>query len=381
MSNIFEKAWGYTLTAFLVIGTIFYLPIKGPVTDPVAYGYWSQEMFFRYGTIVLLMLSQLFTPLRRLDCKWLSLFVVYLVISSLIIGFSATQRHSLLNVFIWFLLYKTIYENFRFDQIKKYAFWLGVILFINFFMCALQYNGIDILFTSVSEHKPGLLDTVIGFMKIKAFLGLIATLLLPIVVCYAPIFSLCIIPLLFFGVSSAAIVAVIINSAIMSATMLPKRISLAVAAFMLVCGVLFIGLYDAPKGQFGERLKTWQGTTSLALKGNPIIGKGIGSFKEVNFATMQSNGEPIVWRWVHNEFIQAFYEIGIIGLVFILGFLAKLQRYFSTKDRLLLVLYCSFVSVVVISFFHFPFHLARFSHLLAFFIAIYHARGVEVKHA
>jgi hypothetical protein len=191
--NLIFKIWGFCLKTFLLVGCIFYLPFKGGDADPVAHGYWAQEMFFRYGSIALIVLSQLVQPIRRLDCKYLVGFFIYMIASSLILGFGANLRHSLLNCFVWMMLYKVIYENFDFSKIKEYAFLAGLILFVNLGMCAMQYNGKDLIFSNASHAIPYLMDTVIGFMRVKAFLGILCAIAFPIVAVFAPIFSLCVI--------------------------------------------------------------------------------------------------------------------------------------------------------------------------------------------
>lgn len=371
------------LSVFLVIGAIFYVPVTSSSVDPVGFGYLVQELFFRYGTMGLFALSMVLKPKRRLNEHSLWLFFSYVLISSLFNGFTNFERHSILNIFFWLMLYKVIFENFDFNQIKFIAWALGLLLFANLAMCAIQFNGIPFLFTNASNAVPGVLDTCMGFMKVKAFLGILCAILFPILIVYAPVFSICIIPLMFFGVSSASMLALLISSSFMALKFFGKTTALVAIGAVLAASVAFVVFYDFPGGQFGERFKTWLGVSELAMKMNPITGSGIGSFKQLNFALMQDNGEPIVWTWVHNEFIQSFYEIGAIGVGLILYYLHRIKFYadWFGKDKMLTVFSACVIAVLVISLFHFPFHLARFSHLLAFLFAIYHARGEDLKNA
>lgn len=374
----------YALKIFLFIGVILYVPFSG--TDPdkaIEFGYMVQDLFFRYGTIFLFCIAQTQTPIRTLKINSIPLLIMYLITSSLFIGFSLVSRASILNVFIWFVLYKTIYENFDFEKIKSYAVWFGFLLMINAAFCALQYNGHDFLFQSTSTIKPGLMDTVIGLLRVKVHLGVLAAILLPFVLVYAPIFSILTLLLFYFGVSSAAVFSAVISSISLAFMFLKKQTAFLIAGIIIVLGIIFVCFYDMPGGQFGERFKIWEGAASFVSHKNPILGIGIGSFKTINFATMQSNGEPIRWDWAHNEFIQGFFEMGIIGMAFVFSFLRARQKDFEDcyKDKILKVLYCSCFSILIISIFHFPFHLSRFSHLIAFFFATFHARLTELKNA
>lgn len=379
--NLFE----YALKAFLVIGVIFYVPISSSVgnVNAVEFGYFSQELFFRYGIMVLFCLAQMRQPVRTLKMNSIPLLVIFVIIASLFQGFTNTARHSILNMFCWFVLYKTIYEHFYFARLKSFSWWLGWLLFLNLAVCALQYNGHDLLYTHVDGSIPGLMDRIMGLMKLKVHLGILAAILFPLVVYFVPVFSICVIPLFYFGVSSVAVMSAVISSLIMAWLFLKKRLAALITILVLLSGVAFVVLYDMPGGQFGERFKVWGATASVTLKTNPVIGSGIGAFKNLNIVTKQKNGEFIPWSWAHNEFIQAFYEIGILGLAIVVGFLVKRYQEFETfyYDSVLKVLFCVCLSIVIISIFHFPFHLARFAHLIAFFFAIYHARVEDLRHA
>jgi hypothetical protein len=51
------------------------------------------------------------------------------------------------------------------------------------------------------------------------------------------------------------------------------------------------------------------------------------------------------------------------------------------KDKATLALYASFISIIIISFVQFPFHLGRFVPVMLFLMAALHARLEEPKYA
>lgn len=378
--NLFE----YALKIFLFIGVILYVPFHGTDKEAaVEWGYQVQDLFFRYGVIFIYCVAQMQKPIRELKIKSLPILIMYIVLASLINGFGVIQRSSILNIFMWFLLYKCVFEHLNFSKIKSYALWFGAVLMLNAAFCALQYNGQDFIFQSSSQAIPGLMDTVVGFLRVKVHLGVLAAILFPIVLIYAPIFSILVLPLLYFGVSSAAVIATVASSLSLSFMLLKRKWAVLISLTVLAAGICFVIFYDMPGGQFGERLKVWKGATSYVMHGNPIMGEGIGSFKALNFATVQKSGELINWSWVHNEFVQGFFEIGIIGMAIVFCFLGERQKEFEMcgKDKIMQVFYCSCISILIISIFHFPFHLSRFSHLIAFFFAGLHARREDMKYA
>jgi len=59
-----EKAFEYALKIFIVVSTLFYLPAPPNMPGPqqVEFGYLIQELFFRYGIVVLFCLGSMLKP-------------------------------------------------------------------------------------------------------------------------------------------------------------------------------------------------------------------------------------------------------------------------------------------------------------------------------
>jgi hypothetical protein len=370
-----SKAFEYCLKAFLVIGTMFYIPFKGP-GDPVSQGYMVQELFFRYGVMTLFFVSMALRPIRSMSLSHLAVFGIFAVASSVGYGMDVSLRHKLLNVFFGLLFFKLCFENTRLSELPKFAWWFGWLLVANLAIVALQQNALDPVMSKVGTIHEDISNMTVGFMRAKVHLGVLAALLAPMVVFFAPCFALAVLPLLWYGQSSAAVASCVLCLGLWAFLNIPRRWFVVLSVLGLLAGGAFVMFYDMPGGQFAERFKVWHAATSIGLKTNPWVGNGIGSFARFNFQTLQPGSENLSWTWCHNEFIQSFFEFGIIGIGIIVSFLIsqakKFKEHFSDPTAQILGL--SVLTCICISFIHFPFHLARFAPICIFFFALHSAR-------
>lgn len=370
-----SKAWHYALKIFLVIGTLFYIPINQGFTaeEAAIQGYMMQEMFFRYGVIALYIFAMPLKARRTFCIKSVILFFLFVFLTSLAGGFSVYLRAKLLNVFFAVMFLKLVFEHLNYNEISGIAKWFGWICFGNVAMMALQIYGLDPLLSQSGVIQEDRLDMVVGFMRLKVHVGVLAALLAPLMLAHAKFFLPLLIPMLYFSESSAAVVAVAVAFLVYFYHTMPKKWFYAVVSGLFIASACYVIFYDMPGGQFAERLKVWHATISLSLKSNPWIGNGIGSFAKMNLNTIQGNNTLIGWTWAHNEFVQAFYEFGIVGLVMIFAFLHKHLKdlkYFD-RDKSTIALGASVWAVIMVSLFHFPFHIGRFSHICLFLIGAY----------
>ena len=377
LSNVYD----YALKIFLCMAALFYLPIQANVGDPVMWGYMVQELFFRYGVVLLFALSCMVPRVRQLTFSSFPMLLVCSLITAVLFGFDVSFRTGILNIFMGLVFYKMIYESIQINKLKQFAWWFGWLLLINFIWCGLQWHGIDMLFSYVAGPTPGKMDSIIGFMRLKVHLGILAALLTPMVICYAPAFLLCIIPLVVFSQSSTAALAVVVSCIVLGWYRARNITLFILCAALLAFGVWFIFFFDMPGGQFGERFKVWGKLLELTFKQNTIIGNGIGRFKTLNILTMQKNGTPLVWMWAHNEFLQSLYELGVVGIAcitsYIIGIHKNVQKFL--KDKAIVTLYSSFLAILILSAVQFPWHLARFVPIMLFIMASLHASVEEQK--
>lgn len=101
--------------------------------------------------------------------------------------------------------------------------------------------------------------------------------------------------------------------------------------------------FDKSDTSINTRLLIWKTTLNM-IKDNPLFGSGIGTFK-INYQNyqadyLQENPENIKY-WIkageaHNEYLQIWAELGIIGLgifLLIIYFYYKLMLSFLKKDK------------------------------------------------
>lgn len=375
-----EIFFDYCLKIFLVVGTLFFI-VPPPNTDPMGWNYMAQEEFFKYGVIFLYAISLMFKSYRKFECKSIGIFFIYCVFISLLGEFGDYQKYYLQNVFFGILFYQLIYERVRLEELKKYSSWLYWLIFANFVLCVFQWFDKDLIFTHIHHGVVPSAELVVGFMRLQAALGILASFIAPVLWIVNPFLVLLVIPLLFWAKSSAAVLAFVVSMGFLSYFRLPKRLWIALAVLVLVLGSAYVLKCDMPSGQFGERFKIWWAAMNHALTARPFTGLGLGSFAAWQPQSTQiTQSEKLTWLWAHNEYIQTIFELGITGFVMLICFLKGRFLDFSKsfKNRECQALFSSFISILIVSFFHFPFHMGKMIGLTLFLMAAYHAKSKEV---
>lgn len=374
---------------FVVLSTMFWrAPSSQMNTFEIhEFGYQVQELFCRYGIMFVVLASMFLKPLRYWSCKSLPIFGLYMIFITVFIGFDLEARRVLLNVFLMVLFYKTVVEHITVKKIKTYLIWFFWIAVANLILCFYQQFNIDPIFGHIQKDVLSLSmsarwEWVVGFMKLRANLGVLAAILGPALFLVHPVLVVILIPLLVYGNSSAAVGAFVVTILFLLWYRLKKWIFALMCLGMLAGGSFYIVKYDMPGGQFAARLPIWHQTYSKTLKISPYLGFGAGSY--MKWAPQQKQEtvpDKKIWIWAHNEYIQLFYEAGVAGLVIILIFLGYRCKDFSkhSKDRELQVLFSGILAVMMVSFFHFPFHVGKFAALCTFVFALFHAKIMELE--
>jgi len=179
-----------------------------------------------------------------------------------------------------------------------------------------------------------------------------------------------------------AIVAWLASTLLILRFRLNKWLFWSVCAGILALGAVYILNFDMPGGQFLERFKVWWFTFSYSLKSNVFFGNGLGSFAVLGVSTKQKTvSELLNWVWVHNEFLQAFFEAGLAGIVLIFVFVRERVEGFLKfrNDCQTQILFAAFLGLLLVSFFHFPFHLGRFAPLCVFVMALMGAKLKDLE--
>jgi len=274
-----------------------------------------------------------------------------------------------------------------------------------------MYN--DSLFSMMNFDKQQVISEPSGFFALPAMLGSYSALVTPF--CFVlpgayPFLALCAVGL-FYAKSSFSILAAL--SGVLFFLWFRKRILFwGVGAVLGLFSLVYVIKYDMPNGEFFRRASLWRVVEKEAYQ-KPLFGHGLGATSRAVFiettpshkvhkigsdqefknailleskdnpalsnwilenpkasqgqitVEMQKNGKDFQrWFQVHNEFLQAFYELGFVG-VFIIGFycldIFKRVRDYGLKNLPILALTASFITILITSLGHFPFQVARLS--------------------
>lgn len=353
-----QNAFDILIQAFIVVGMFFFIP------GQQAYG--PQEIFFQYGAMLIFVFGYFVPRKRQIDNFALALLFIYSFLNTILFHFEPENRKILLNMFLGFLVIKETSERIDFDM-KTLGNALAIFCALNVAWLGLQYNNFDPIFSSAMPQNMPEIDMV-GLMGIKASLGILAALSFPFIFYESPLASIICIPLLWFGKSSSAVVAVALS--LFWILWFKNRKLFFPAIFCAgFAGILYVLKVDMPSGEFGKRIPVWFAGIRYLAGTNIWFGQGLGAWALTGFTTMQKNGQPQVWLWAHNEFVQFLFEQGLFGAVCIYFYFKnlfkKINLHLEEHQRAIAIL----ISLVLVSFVHFPFHVGKFAGLSCLMLA------------
>lgn len=141
-----------------------------------------------------------------------------------------------------------------------------------------------------------------------------------------------------------------------------------------------------------ERL-TWYKAAFEGIKENPLLGHGFGNWKIIGSKYVNQYIEQyIVNKYVHNDFLEIFAELGLVGLVFFIWFFILLfVKLYRRRDLLTnsavvgpLIVF-SLLAYIFDSNLNFPFQrpisLVNLSLLVAFIVSLDSKKNIPKKHS
>jgi len=297
---------------------------------------------------------------------YLGFVFLYALVNTIFFHFNPENRMILLNMFLGFVLIKELMERIDLD-FKMIGNFLALFCAFNTIWIGLQLNNIDPVFSSISPENMPQVD-IVGFMGLKSNLGTLAALSFPFIFTASPLASIIVIPLLWYGKSSAAIASVALTLFFMLWFMNKKLFWLSIFSAG-IAGVFYVLRVDMPSGEFEKRFPIWFAGIKMLSGSSPWFGTGLGNWALTKFTTMQTNGQPQTWVWAHNTFIQYLYELGLFGLITLIAYFKNMfsKICFLSKKHVQAV--SILIPLVLTSLIHFPFHIARFAGLCCFMIA------------
>ena len=365
----------------------------------------TQTAFFQFAAIFLVG----FMHVNR----YVGYFLILCAIQSIFM--KEVSRESMLNVFFACVIYQFIVKASRPEEIRKYmGVFLGV-LALNIFWCLRQKFNIDPIFSMMNYDKQQVISEPSGFFALPAMLGNFSAVVLPFCLMngfLGYIFIPLVIAGLIFSKSTFSVLAAFLSLLVFF--WFRKRIVFwGVLLVSIIFSSFYIIKFDLPEGQYFRRARAWALVEHQAFA-KPVVGYGIGSlayhlfvevtpshnnyyirtadqFKSILVKETEDHGKPdlskwisenferansksvqgemqknnmdfLIWNPLHNEYLQAFFETGLIGVILIGLYIRDIfKRFwdFGRKNLVVISLFASFCSILLISFGHFPFHVAR----------------------
>ena len=155
----------------------------------------------------------------------------------------------------------------------------------------------------------------------------------------------------YFTSSLSSLVAALVGCMFGAGILQTRR---AVLFFLGVIVLLFIGILLVQPQVLLDigRLEIWRKSLHHILK-HPILGVGLSQFKLLGI--VQTPNVAYEVRWAHNEWIHFTTELGIGWTLFLAAYLSReTLKLFRIHPAI-----CgAFISILILSFFHIPFHLA-----------------------
>lgn len=385
----------------------------------------SQEHFFEYMAMAIVALF--------IGNIWLTGFLLLNIVSYVHAG-EQVGSMQVLNIFFGCLLFRFSASYFKKRDVYPYFKPLLWLLCLNLFWMVLQKFNIDPLFMAqdgTGRPIDGPHGDPTGFFGIKMANGVFITIGACILAFFNPILALFMaIPVALLR-SSAVFLSFFSVTAFLVYYLYRRMFIWVMAIFALLAGAGILHDQIDDPGTFGSRLPMWHCTIKHALKNQAVlIGWGPDSFRNITkqkkfLLVSDENREVMVhvstgeneaqikyysptndtdklarlttkaasdgttlnhlafWDNPHNEYIQMFFQYGIIGLLLLIGLMRDIceRFYFATRGALV-NREIFFVTAVLIVFFvssltQFPLGLARLGYLFPIFLGAFYAKTEE----
>ena len=322
-----------------------------------------QMLFFNYGTIILFGLGILLPAKREFQNYNLFLFIIFAIVIS-----SVRNPHSLsislLNVIFGSMLYFIVVRNAEnVNNILKIFVWLGL---LNIGVSAFQAIGIDFIYRE---------KVICGLMTHKNHLAVFLALIAPILLSKSRLFLLLLIPSLILTHSLSGILGLVIGAIILIYFRIKNNLLKFLAIGLSLAGLLAATVIFWQGYKLDSRLPVW----NILLKEvfiNPFVGKGLDSFKMLS-ASLTTDKIPVIL--VYNEYINAFFEWGIIPVLILMYSLFRYYKDIFIYSRASLTLLASIAAFLAMMCFQDPLHLTRLAVPFLIIVALFEVSCIDNK--
>jgi len=389
------------LSVWFLGALMFLIPIQyyvDPAIGSMA-GRVSQQQVLQ---VVSLVLFSIFI----LNNIWLSIFTLWSIFLYAYFGFPQPVGVAVLTIVSGCLIYEAVYrivDKDNIDTVFNFFIWFGA---LNLIYMVMQGFGGELLFREISV-QTGYQSQMLGFMLLKAIMGMFFAMVIPFVAFNYPIVALGLFVPLYISECSSAMVAGIV-AYLWQIWFVSRKWFFILLTIMAIGGTAY-AINDSHAGMFTDRVNMWKTVLRDAVR-KPIFGWGPDSFRCVtpdkqfmywkNVRTLETDKIDVrdtfefqhtgkyslakyghfmkegdttdPWDNPHNEYVQLFLEFGIVGVI-ILGFLiSDMKRRFTQYNPYLVPLSGFFIALAIMSIGQFPLHLARVGFFVPIFLACYY---------
>lgn len=370
----------------LIILSIFLVPLSSiiPIKGTII---WYPQLICLFAIGLTIWASYLW----KIN-KFIALILMYEVFSYVFItGQSPRTMLCLISAFVGGAIIYTV-SNIK-DPKWIYRCIVGMAILQSVYVL-LQYIGIDFFFTGINSKTD-----VVGFVgshnQLGAYYSSVAVLLTSInpLLC-----GFSIIPI-FLAKQNSAIIGLVSGLLLYGCFSWRKKVIFIFIALILCLSLPWAKMAGKNKDSIMERVNVWKLTAEQSITGhahqvgtkemaegldkifiaNPITGFGLGKFFEISPLTQYNFRFSPYHRYehAHNDIIEAWFELGHIGILLILlaissvinEFLCALRR----GNRRVVIPFCCLVSMCVSSLglyiFHAPVSYYMFCLMLGLFYA------------
>lgn len=339
-----KPGYGFAAITTLVIATLGWLPVKG-----------LSLRFAKQLLSELTLLTVLFVCFLR--NKWLKLFSVWCVLSA-IPHYSKWCHLALMTLFIHLMLYEWVSRNLNRERIEKILNAICVMSLLQTLWMILQSLNIWILVYSTGRY-PGM---AFGFQDHSNLAAAVLALSLPAF--FRPKWNL-FIPFIWVGLFLSKSMGGIVPGVLVTLGYVLVRFNgRKLSLFLFLClffvlGAVYITFFEDLSLVFRDqgRFWTWTNIFQKMVSQKWMFGWGIGEFKIKWMEIYPTTTEPFMQA--HNDYLQVWSEIGLVGLVIILGFIFSVcYRYFKKpgKNEYYHIAFAGFIVTVLNAFVNFLFH-------------------------
>lgn len=344
---------------------------------------------------------------------YLSLFLLWSLFLYAHFAFASPVGTVVLTILGGCLIYEAAYRIVNKDNVKILFYFMIAFALINMIYMIFQGFGWELIYKEFGKvaYQPQML----GFMGLKAIMGVLFAICIPFFAFRFPVLSLGLFIPIYISECSSAMGGAIV-AYLWQLWFLSKKWFCIMVGIMCLGGIAY-AYHDSHAGMFTDRFYMWKEVLRDAVK-KPMIGWGPDSFRCVTqekqfmyvknvrtqktfkldvrdvveydhthkydmkkYGQFMQEGDTLdPWDNPHNEYIKLLFEFGLPSLI-ILGFLCDdIKVRFNYQNYLTIPIIGFFLSLLVISVGWFPFELARIGFYFPIFLGVYYklTEGVQL---